>query len=124
MIRHRALPFCGMFQSERVAQAVEHVTFNHGVAGSSPAALTNEINSLPATPANLNDRWVTLRVTDAVVFPNKWQWLLRPSWRKLRRRWIYLLTGKRSRLLPLGRPPTKKAQQRGVCRALSHKVRQ
>jgi hypothetical protein len=27
-------------ESERVAQAVEHVTFNHGVAGSSPAALT------------------------------------------------------------------------------------
>ena len=28
-------------ESERVAQAVEHVTFNHGVAGSSPAGLTN-----------------------------------------------------------------------------------
>jgi hypothetical protein len=27
-------------QSERVAQAVEHVTFNHGVVGSSPTALT------------------------------------------------------------------------------------
>lgn len=26
--------------SERVAQAVEHVTFNHGVVGSSPTALT------------------------------------------------------------------------------------
>ena len=26
--------------SERVAQAVEHVTFNHGVEGSSPSALT------------------------------------------------------------------------------------
>jgi hypothetical protein len=32
--------------SERVAQVVEHVTFNHGVAGSSPAALTNKINNL------------------------------------------------------------------------------
>ena len=32
-------------QSERVAQAVEHVTFNHGVVGSSPTALTND----PAT---------------------------------------------------------------------------
>src|SRR5262245_5206719 len=38
----RAFPFCGMLQSERVAQAVEHVTFNHGVAGSSPAALTKK----------------------------------------------------------------------------------
>jgi hypothetical protein len=27
--------------SERVAQPVEHVTFNHGVLGSSPSALTN-----------------------------------------------------------------------------------
>ena len=27
-------------KSERVAQAVEHVTFNHGVEGSSPSALT------------------------------------------------------------------------------------
>jgi hypothetical protein len=26
--------------SERVAQVVEHVTFNHGVEGSSPSALT------------------------------------------------------------------------------------
>ena len=32
--------------SERVAQAVEHVTFNHGVEGSSPSALTMEINDL------------------------------------------------------------------------------
>lgn len=31
---------------ERVAQPVEHVTFNHGVLGSSPSALTNEINGL------------------------------------------------------------------------------
>ena len=35
----------GVFQylpaSERVAQLVEHVTFNHGVVGSRPTALTN-----------------------------------------------------------------------------------
>ena len=30
-------------QSERVAQAVEHVTFNHGVVGSSPTALTKQV---------------------------------------------------------------------------------
>ena len=36
--------------SERVAQAVEHVTFNHGVEGSSPSALT--IQSVDI--ANLN----------------------------------------------------------------------
>jgi hypothetical protein len=29
--------------SERVAQVVEHVTFNHGVEGSSPSALTMKI---------------------------------------------------------------------------------
>jgi hypothetical protein len=29
--------------SERVAQPVEHVTFNHGVLGSSPSALTKKI---------------------------------------------------------------------------------
>jgi hypothetical protein len=33
-------------KSERVAQAVEHVTFNHGVEGSSPSALTNQIKHL------------------------------------------------------------------------------
>ena len=33
-------------QSERVAQAVEHVTFNHGVEGSSPSALTKQIKYL------------------------------------------------------------------------------
>jgi hypothetical protein len=30
-------------RSERVAQPVEHVTFNHGVLGSSPSALTKYI---------------------------------------------------------------------------------
>ena len=33
-------------KSERVAQPVEHVTFNHGVLGSSPSALTKKINGL------------------------------------------------------------------------------
>jgi uncharacterized membrane protein YbjE (DUF340 family) len=33
-------------ESERVAQAVEHVTFNHGVEGSSPSALTKQNQSL------------------------------------------------------------------------------
>jgi hypothetical protein len=32
--------------SERVAQPVEHVTFNHGVLGSSPSALTKQIKHL------------------------------------------------------------------------------
>ena len=41
-------------QSERVAQAVEHVTFNHGVEGSSPSALTKQNLSSP-------DTWVTER---------------------------------------------------------------
>ena len=31
---------------ERVAQSVEHVTFNHGVLGSSPSALTIKIDNL------------------------------------------------------------------------------
>jgi hypothetical protein len=31
---------------EPVAQPVEHVTFNHGVLGSSPSGLTNEISDL------------------------------------------------------------------------------
>jgi hypothetical protein len=33
---------------EPVAQLVEHVTFNHGVLGSSPSGLTNEIKVLNA----------------------------------------------------------------------------
>ena len=32
--------------SERVAQMVEHVTFNHGVLGSIPSALTSKIKYL------------------------------------------------------------------------------
>jgi hypothetical protein len=42
---HHAGPYTAGL-SERVAQVVEHVTFNHGVEGSSPSALTIEINSL------------------------------------------------------------------------------
>ena len=38
--------------SERVAQMVEHVTFNHGVLGSSPSALTNKINPLGRVTRN------------------------------------------------------------------------
>jgi hypothetical protein len=88
MIRQGALPFCGMLLSERVAQAVEHVTFNHGVAGSSPAALTNKINNLhqiselaregKTGPAHAKH---TRR-----IFPSAWAWILRPTRRKLRRR--------------------------------------
>jgi hypothetical protein len=37
---------------ERVAQTVEHVTFNHGVLGSIPSALTKEIKDLGQTPRN------------------------------------------------------------------------
>jgi hypothetical protein len=33
-------------QLERVAQSVEHLTFNQGVLGSSPSALTTETNEL------------------------------------------------------------------------------
>jgi hypothetical protein len=33
-------------RGERVAQSVEHVTFNHGVVGSSPTALTNILNNI------------------------------------------------------------------------------
>jgi hypothetical protein len=33
-------------RSERVAQPVEHVTFNHGVLGSSPSALTKQKQAL------------------------------------------------------------------------------
>jgi hypothetical protein len=35
-----------MLVSERVAQLVEHLTFNQEVAGSIPAALANEIKCL------------------------------------------------------------------------------
>jgi hypothetical protein len=33
---------------EPVAQPVEHVTFNHGVLGSSPSGLTNKFKDLSA----------------------------------------------------------------------------
>ena|ERR1700677_3391650 len=35
---------------ERVAQSVEHVTFNHGVVGSIPTALTSKIKGLGGIP--------------------------------------------------------------------------
>ena len=44
---HPAAPYTAGL-SERVAQAVEHVTFNHGVEGSSPSALTKENQVLRA----------------------------------------------------------------------------
>jgi hypothetical protein len=37
-----------MLRPERVAQPVEHVTFNHGVLGSSPSALTKNIDTSKA----------------------------------------------------------------------------
>ena len=40
--------FSMQWRAEPVAQSVEHVTFNHGVAGSSPAGLANKINNLVA----------------------------------------------------------------------------
>ena len=40
------LPDHASDKSERVAQAVEHVTFNHGVEGSSPSALTKNITKI------------------------------------------------------------------------------
>jgi hypothetical protein len=40
-----ATPAVTLFR-ERVAQPVEHLTFNQEVAGSIPAALTNKINEL------------------------------------------------------------------------------
>jgi hypothetical protein len=36
---------------ERVAQLVEHLTFNQEVMGSNPIALTNKINNLLRFPA-------------------------------------------------------------------------
>jgi hypothetical protein len=33
-------------RAEPVAQSVEHMTFNHGVLGSSPSGLTNKIRDL------------------------------------------------------------------------------
>jgi hypothetical protein len=42
---HPCAPYTAAL-SERVAQMVEHVTFNHGVLGSIPSALTNKIKCL------------------------------------------------------------------------------
>ncbi len=40
--RQRRGPYTAGLEGERVAQTVEHVTFNHGVLGSSPSALTRD----------------------------------------------------------------------------------
>src|ERR1700726_4759946 len=47
---HQAAPYTAGL-SERVAQVVEHVTFNHGVEGSSPSALTKQNQALMAFTA-------------------------------------------------------------------------
>ena len=44
-----AAPIVRARSPEPVAQPVEHLTFNQGVAGSNPAGLTNKINALQAT---------------------------------------------------------------------------
>jgi hypothetical protein len=38
--------FSMQWRAEPVAQSVEHVTFNHGVVGSSPTGLTNKTKGL------------------------------------------------------------------------------
>ncbi len=45
--------------SEPVAQSVEHVTFNHGVQGSSPCGLTNIINNLRQSAAEFERNRMT-----------------------------------------------------------------
>src|SRR5947208_7893321 len=40
--------------SERVAQVVEHVTFNHGVEGSSPSALTKKVKNYNGLGGHVN----------------------------------------------------------------------
>ena len=42
----RVIPDGSREKRERVAQLVEHLTFNQRVMGSSPIALTNKINKL------------------------------------------------------------------------------
>ena len=62
-----------MFQrrSERVAQAVEHVTFNHGVVGSSPTALTKFTVSGPPTKPDISrDRCWPASAFSQVRFPS------------------------------------------------------
>ena len=46
MIRRLAASAAAEQRWERVAQLVEHVTFNHGVVGSNPTALTSVFNGL------------------------------------------------------------------------------
>ena len=42
---------------ERVAQPVEHVTFNHGVLGSSPSGLTKDNKDFPHKSSIHEMRW-------------------------------------------------------------------
>jgi hypothetical protein len=49
--------------SERVAQPVEHVTFNHGVLGSSPSALTKEIKHLD----QISQEFIIFRVGKSIA---------------------------------------------------------
>jgi hypothetical protein len=58
---HRLSPW-----SERVAQPVEHVTFNHGVLGSSPSALTN----YPTKPVDWLARLRTVTADTDSPLPN------------------------------------------------------
>ena len=72
---------CWHPQGERVAQTVEHVTFNHGVLGSIPSALTSKIKQLwqffgavtgsenrgRATMWTSRDRWIVAASTDSIL---------------------------------------------------------
>src|SRR4051794_6922810 len=49
--------------SERVAQPVEHLTFNQEVLGSSPSALTKKINDLVALAYSAKRRKLTTELT-------------------------------------------------------------
>ena len=91
---------------ERVAQPVEHVTFNHGVLGSSPSALTTQDQALwpdfkssnlrrPFCTRHAHGRAVMLRAllaafagqiaVGAVLFPVIW-WRERVKQRRIHRR--------------------------------------
>ncbi len=51
--------------NERVAQPVEHVTFNHGVVGSSPTALTSKAHKISiidgSGPISADNLWQFLK---------------------------------------------------------------
>ena len=50
--RDFAAPYCPRRPGEPVAQSVEHLTFNQGVAGSIPAGLTREIKEIVTNNSN------------------------------------------------------------------------